>query len=228
MRLTADISEQEQQRWQQWATEHDTLIYWQYPRDKQADVVKQGLRRYDIEQLTLHYHPQDFIQINAKMNEKMVAQALQWLAPNKDDVILDLFCGVGNFSLPLAKPAKTVVGVEVQAAMVAAGQHNAQINKLENLKFIGADLTQKVGPDISSLGVSKVLLDPPRAGAYEFLPTLVKLNPQHILYVSCDGATLARDAEYLAEYGYRITKASMMDMFPQTAHVECMLLFERF
>ncbi|NCP64213.1 MAG: 23S rRNA (uracil(1939)-C(5))-methyltransferase RlmD [Paraglaciecola sp.] len=227
MRLTADISAQEQQRWQHWATEHDTLIYWQYPRDKQADATKHGLRSYTIEGFSLHFHPQDFIQINAKMNEKMVAQALQWLAPNKDDVILDLFCGVGNFSLPLAKQAKTVVGVEIQESMVAAGKQNAQLNNLNNLKFIAADLTQKVGSEISALGVSKVMIDPPRAGAYEFLPTLVALNPQQILYVSCDGATLARDAEYLAEYDYRITKACMMDMFPQTAHLECMLLFER-
>lgn len=149
----------------------------------------------------------------------------EWLAPNQNDIILDLFCGVGNFSLPLAQHAKQVVGVEVQTSMVKSGQANAAANGLNNLSFIAADLTQQTSKNITSLGVTKVLIDPPRAGAFEFLPTLVKLKPKYILYLSCDAATLARDAQHLVENRYKVQRGGMMDMFPQTAHLETMLLF---
>ncbi|MEP1869554.1 MAG: 23S rRNA (uracil(1939)-C(5))-methyltransferase RlmD, partial [Paraglaciecola sp.] len=112
-------------------------------------------------------------------------------------------------------------------SMVAAGTNNAKANGLDNLSFIAADLTQATNKDIGSLGVTKILLDPPRAGAFEFLPSIVKLKPKSILYVSCDAATLARDAEYLLDKGYRVKCGAMMDMFPQTAHLETILLFSR-
>lgn len=224
LRLTANIETSTHIKWQQWAEQQGVELYWQYAQDKRAVIPEQNMRYYQLDDLKLAYHPQDFIQVNTPMNEKMVKQALAWLAPTVDDVILDLFCGVGNFSLPLAKRAKKIVAVEVQASMVEAGQANAKANHLDNLSFIAADLTQTANKDITSLGVTKVLLDPPRAGAFEFLPTLVKLKPKHILYVSCDAATLARDAEYLLEQGYQVQRAGMMDMFPQTAHLETMLL----
>jgi 23S rRNA (uracil1939-C5)-methyltransferase len=224
-RLTANISADEQSIWQDWALQHSLQWYWQQADEPRALVEPQDSRHYQVDGLTLNYHPQDFIQVNRAMNEKMLAQAIEWLAPNNDDVILDLFCGVGNFSLPLAKYAKQVVGVEVQESMVQAAINNAKANNLTNVSFIAADLTKDNVPAVSSLGVTKVLLDPPRAGAYDFLPSLVKLKPKVILYVSCDAATLARDAEFLLEKRYKVERAAMMDMFPQTAHLETMLLF---
>jgi len=227
IRLTANIDDHEQQKWQQWAQQQPLQLYWQHADDNRAIVLQQDMRHYQLNGLTLTYHPQDFIQVNAMMNTKMVAQAMEWLAPNTNDVILDLFCGVGNFSLPLAQHAKQVVGVEVQTSMVDSAQTNATANGLDNLSFIAADLTQPATKNLTSLGVTKVLLDPPRAGAFEFLPTLVKLKPKHILYVSCDAATMARDAQYLLENRYKVQRGSMMDLFPQTAHLESMLLFSR-
>ncbi|MCF2948029.1 23S rRNA (uracil(1939)-C(5))-methyltransferase RlmD [Paraglaciecola aquimarina] len=225
LRLTDNISADVKSKWQDWAELQQLELYWQQAGQDKAEASQQARRFYQIQDFTLSYHPQDFIQVNAAMNAKMVAQAMDWLAPNKDDVVLDLFCGVGNFSLPLAKHAKQVVGVEVQESMVQAGVANAKANQLINLSFVAADLTQATNKDITSLGVTKVLLDPPRAGAFEFLPSLIKLKPKHILYVSCDASTLARDAEYLLENRYKVKKAGMMDMFPQTAHLETMLLF---
>lgn len=226
LRLIKPISAETKALWQQWARENNLVIYWQEPQADKATMA-QHPRRYTVDKLVLHYHPQDFIQVNAGLNKLMIAQAIEWLKPNKDDVILDLFCGVGNFSLPLAQRAKEVIGIEVQSTMVAAGKENAELNKLHNLRFLAADLTQPINKELLKLGVTKVLLDPPRAGAFEFLPTLLKLKPLHIVYVSCDPATLARDAEYLVANRYLVKRISMMDMFPQTSHLESMLLFER-
>jgi 23S rRNA (uracil1939-C5)-methyltransferase len=225
IRLTANINSNDQQQWQQWAEQQLLQLYWQNSDENRANVQLQAMRHYQLNGLTFTYHPQDFIQVNAAMNTKMTAQAIEWLAPNTNDVILDLFCGVGNFSLPLAQHAKQVIGVEVQTSMVESAQANAAANGLDNVSFIAADLTQPASKSITSLGVTKVLLDPPRAGAFEFLPALVKLKPKHILYVSCDVATLARDAQYLVDKRYKVQRGGMMDMFPQTAHLETMLLF---
>ncbi|MDU0354141.1 23S rRNA (uracil(1939)-C(5))-methyltransferase RlmD [Paraglaciecola aquimarina] len=226
-RLTGNVEQGIRTKWSAWAEMQNVELYWQFSGENRANVSQVARRQYQVDDFALRYHPQDFIQVNAAMNAKMVEQAMQWLAPSQDDVILDLFCGVGNFSLPLAKRAKQVVGVEVQESMVKAGQSNAQTNHLSNLSFVAADLTQATNKDITSYGVTKVLLDPPRAGAIEFLPSLVKLKPKQILYVSCDAATLARDAEYLLEKRYKVKRVAMMDMFPQTAHLETMLLFSR-
>jgi 23S rRNA (uracil1939-C5)-methyltransferase len=226
LRLTHNISTEQKSSWQEWAIKQQVALYWQHPGENQAQVDAGQLRHYQLEGLTLAYHPQDFIQVNARMNELMVAQAMEWLAPTKQDVILDLFCGVGNFSLPMAKRAQQVIGVEVQDSMVAAGRKNAQLNNLNNLSFVAADLTKPVASEFAHLGVTKVLLDPPRAGAKEFLDTLIAIKPQQILYVSCDAATLARDAEYLVEQGFKVLRVTIMDMFPQTSHVETMMLLE--
>ena len=225
-RLTAHIAPSLKQNWQTFALQQQVSLYWQEEQQNKAKVADDAMRHYQLEDLRLAYHPQDFIQVNARMNELMVAQAMDWLAPGPDDVVLDLFCGVGNFSLPLAKRASQVIGVEVQESMVAAGRNNARLNKLHNLSFIAADLTQPVASEFANLGVTQVLLDPPRAGAKEFLDTLIALKPQQILYISCDAATLTRDAEYLVEQGFNVVRVSIMDMFPQTSHVESMMLLQ--
>ena len=227
LRLTADLTSNDHALWAESASSHAWDLYLQTPTLDKAKCDEESLRQYTLEGLSIHYHPQDFIQVNKPMNDKMVAQALQWLDLNDQDKVLDLFCGAGNFSLPMAKTAAKVVGVEVQPQMVLNGERNASLNGLENVTFIGADLTQKVTHSELKKGFTKALLDPPRAGAFEFLPSLLKLKIDTILYVSCDAATLARDAEFLVEHGYKVKRVSMMEMFPQTAHVETMMLLQK-
>jgi len=227
LRLTGTLTDIDRSLWTDAALSYGWHLYLQEPTQDKVKCEGDALRQYRVHDMTVHYHPQDFIQVNQPMNDKMVAQALQWLALSEQDKVLDLFCGAGNFSLPMAKVAAKVVGVEVQPQMVINGELNASINGLDNLTFIGADLTQTVRHDELKKGFTKALLDPPRAGAFEFLPSLLKLKINTILYVSCDAATLARDAEFLVAHGYQVKRVSMMEMFPQTAHVETMMLLQK-
>jgi 23S rRNA (uracil1939-C5)-methyltransferase len=226
-RLTSSISAELESTWEKWAEKAQVTLYWQAPKSSKAEVAPEKMRYYDLGDLRLKYHPQDFIQVNAAMNQKMVTQAMDWLSPNKHDVILDLFCGVGNFSLPLAQHAQTVIGVEVQETMVEAARENARLNGFDNLSFVAADLTKPVKNELFKQNITKVLLDPPRAGAFEFLDSIIKIGPMQILYVSCNASTLARDAEYLVAKGYRVLRVGLMDMFPQTSHVETMMLLQK-
>jgi len=176
--------------------------------------------------LTLAFHPQDFTQVNAGINRQMLARALDLLDPQPGDRVLDLFCGLGNFTLPLATRVAEVTGVEGNTAMVARGMENARRNQINNAVFLCADLT--LPPEQHAWlqrGFDKVLLDPPRSGALEVLPAVVAARPQRIVYVSCNPATLARDAALLLENGYRLEAAGAMDMFPHTSHVEAIALF---
>jgi 23S rRNA (uracil1939-C5)-methyltransferase len=226
-RLTSELSAEGQSGWKDWAKKQNAALYWQAPKASRADVSAEEMRYYDLGDLRLKYHPQDFIQVNDSMNQKMVMQAMDWLKPNQQDVIMDLFCGVGNFSLPLAQQAQAVIGVEVQDSMVEAARENARLNGLDNVSFIAADLTKPVKNELLTQQITKVLLDPPRAGAFEFLDSIIKIGPMQILYVSCNASTLARDAEYLVAKGYRVLRVSLMDMFPQTSHVETMMLLQK-
>jgi 23S rRNA (uracil1939-C5)-methyltransferase len=226
-RMTASISESLENNWKAWAKSEGIVLYWQAPKESEASVELASMRYYDLDAMRFYYHPQDFIQVNAMMNQKMVAQAMDWLNPNKDDVILDLFCGVGNFSLPLAKRAQSVIGVEVQETMVQAARENAKLNGLDNASFVAADLTKPMTNGLLKGKITKILLDPPRAGAFEFLDAIIKIKPMQILYVSCNASTLARDAEYLVAKGYRVLRVGLMDMFPQTSHVETMMLLQK-
>lgn len=176
--------------------------------------------------LTLAFHPMDFTQVNAGINRLMLQRALELLALEPTDRVLDLFCGLGNFTLPIARKAQQVIGVEGAAMMVERGTENAQANGITNAVFHCADLTQPPEQHVFlKAGFDKILLDPPRSGAQEVLPALVALQPQRIVYVSCNPATLARDAEILATLGYRLEAAGAMDMFPHTSHVEAIALF---
>lgn len=184
---------------------------------------------YRLESWDLHlaYRPGDFVQVNAGVNEAMVAQALEWLAPQADERVLDLFCGLGNFALPLARQAREVVAVEGVATMVARAADNAASNNLHNTRFFQADLSQPLGAaQWANEGFSAVLLDPPRDGAFEVVRHLASLGAKRLVYVSCNPATLARDTVELIKQGYRLKRAGILDMFPQTAHVEAMALFE--
>ena len=178
---------------------------------------------------SLSFSPTDFLQVNSNVNQKMVAQALNWLALTKDDVVLDLFCGLGNFTLPIAQQAARVVGIEGVQKMVERAKDNAALNNLGNAAFYQADLsaanvTEQVWVTQT---FNKVLLDPARAGAFDCMLFIVKLQPSHIVYVSCDPLTLARDSQLLLENGYRLDKLGLLDMFPQTGHMESMALFVR-
>lgn len=178
--------------------------------------------------LVLRSHPNDFTQVNAGINQTMVRRAVDLLDPQPHERVLDLFCGLGNFTLPLARRAREVVGVEGSEAMAQRGTENAAANGLTNVSFYAHDLTQDARHlPWAQAGFDKVLIDPPRSGAWEVLPHVVSLQPRRIVYVSCNPATLARDAGLLAESGYVLRDAGVMDMFPHTTHVESLAVFER-
>ncbi|WP_373185493.1 23S rRNA (uracil(1939)-C(5))-methyltransferase RlmD [Halopseudomonas sp.] len=177
--------------------------------------------------LQLEFAPGDFIQVNASVNQQMINQALQWLAPQPGERILDLFCGVGNFSLPLARAGALVTGIEGDGEMVARARRNAENNNLHSPHFLQADLSNHLDGHWLADGCDAALLDPPRDGAELLVHKLAQLRVSRILYVSCNPATLARDAGILAAQGYRLEKVGVMDMFAQTAHVEAMALFVR-
>jgi 23S rRNA (uracil1939-C5)-methyltransferase len=180
-------------------------------------------------EIRIDFKPQDFTQVHPSINRLIVGQALRELAVEPQERVLDLFCGLGNFTIPLARQAAYAVGIEGTAEMVTRARENAQRNETVNIEFHVADLFQRV-PDASWLRqpVDKVLLDPPRAGAREILPIVARLNPGRIVYISCNPSTLARDAGILVhDCGYRFVRAGVMDMFPHTSHVESMAVFER-
>ena len=179
--------------------------------------------------LTMPFQLGDFTQINLPLNEIMVARAVRYLDPQPHERIADLFCGLGNFTLPLAKRAAEVVGIEGSAALTQRAVANARANGLPNAQFASADLFTTTPETLAALGrFDKMLLDPPRAGAFAVVQALhAPYLPQRIVYISCNPATFARDAAVLVGKGYRFTTAGMMNLFPQTSHVEAIGVFER-
>ena len=180
----------------------------------------------DGSDLKLAFLPTDFIQVNDSVNQQMVRQALDWLAPLRGLKALELFCGLGNFSLPLAKAGAIVTAVEGERGLVARARENAKANGLD-IRFEQADLfTPDAKVDWLRAKYDAALIDPPRAGAKEVLPFVADAGPARIVYVSCHPGTLARDAAFLVhERGYRLARAGILDMFPHTSHVESMALF---
>ncbi|MDX1572582.1 MAG: 23S rRNA (uracil(1939)-C(5))-methyltransferase RlmD [Methylophaga sp.] len=180
--------------------------------------------------LMLDFAPGDFTQVNAGINQKMIPLAMQLLDLQPSDRLLDLFCGLGNFTLPIALQVKEVVGVEGDASLVDHARRNAEKNQLNNAVFELADLTQTQLADYpwAKAGFNKILLDPPRSGAYEVMGQLAALGAEQIVYVSCNPATLARDAgELVHKHGYQLQAAGIMDMFPHTSHVESIAVFDK-
>lgn len=176
--------------------------------------------------VSLSFTPGNFVQVNGQINKAMVAQAMDWLVPAPDERILDLFCGMGNFSLPLAKMGADVIGVEGVAEMVTQARVNAKANNLDKLTFYHGDLSADLSLEPWMGKIDKLLLDPARAGAFESLQWLKKMKPRKVVYVSCNPASLARDSAVLLERGYRLQQLGLIDMFPQTHHIEAMALFE--
>ena len=228
LRHMAPLSDADMNVLQNFCITHNAQLWLQGEDGPQPVDLTRALG-YRLEQwdLELAYRPGDFVQVNAGVNEAMVAQAIKWLAPQADERILDLFCGLGNFALPLAQKAREVVAVEGVATMVERAAQNAVSNSLHNAVFFQADLSQPlVDATWAKAGFSAVLLDPPRDGAYEVVRKLSGLGAKRLVYVSCNPATLARDTVELIKQGYRLKRAAILDMFPQTAHVEAMALFE--
>jgi 23S rRNA (uracil1939-C5)-methyltransferase len=179
--------------------------------------------------LRLQFAPLDFTQVNPAMNRKMLAQALALLRLEPQDAVLELFCGLGNFTLPLAKTVRQVTAVEGDAGLIVRAKRNAADNGLDNIDYHVANLmeTPLAAPWLSA-HYDKILLDPPRSGALEIIEQLDLSQCQRLLYIACNPATLARDAGILVKNkGLRLVKAGVMDMFPHTAHVESMALFIR-
>ena len=182
----------------------------------------------DEGRVLIEFGPVDFIQVNREINVSMVAAAMERLMPTQDDIVLDLFCGLGNFTLPLARRSKRVVGVEGDAALVAKAAANADRNGIGNAAFFKENLFEptEFGP-WSDDHYDLVLLDPPRAGASALLPRMVQWRPRRVVYISCHPGSLARDAEILVHnQGFKLTCAGVMDMFPHTTHVESIAVFE--
>lgn len=179
--------------------------------------------------IELHFLPTDFTQINPEINRSMIDRALALLEPEAGDAVLDLFCGLGNFTLPVARHVSRITGVEGDGALVERARDNARSNGIANAEFHVANLAKLTGQERwLKTGYDKLLIDPPRSGAVEVIPYIGQLAPARIVYVSCHPGSLARDAGMLvSECGYRFLAAGVMDMFPHTAHVESIALFEK-
>lgn len=180
--------------------------------------------------LKIEFQPSDFTQVNPEINKRMVANAVDYLKLNEDDEVLDLFSGLGNFSLAMARHCRKVTAVEGSLVMVKKARDNATLNNISNAEFIYADLYSEevlAAPWLKKK-YDKILLDPPRSGAAAILPALKKMQAEVIVYVSCHPATLARDAVVLVnDLGYKLTQAGIMNMFPHTGHVESIAVFEK-
>jgi 23S rRNA (uracil1939-C5)-methyltransferase len=185
------------------------------------------LEEFDVK---LDFGPSDFVQVNAAINAGMVARAIELLEVGPADRVLDLYCGLGNFTLPLARRARAVVGVEGEAGLITRARANAQLNGIANAEFVVANLS--VAPDITIPwmrgGFDQVLLDPPRVGAREVLSAVAHLAPRRVVYISCHTGSLARDLGVLThELGFRLRAAGVLDMFPHTTHVESIAVLDR-
>jgi 23S rRNA (uracil1939-C5)-methyltransferase len=199
----------------------DTIV----PLDGEPEVIPTyALPDQDLE---FKFKPAMFTQVNYEINKQMINRVLETLNLNKNDSVLDLFCGLGNFTLPMAKLAGRVVGVEGDLPLVNHAKENARHNNVTNVEFFAADLSKDLSDHFwAKQKYNKIMLDPSRAGASEVLHHLKKWQPEQIVYVSCNPSTLARDAGILVnELGYKLVKAGVMNMFPQTGHVESMALF---
>lgn len=180
-------------------------------------------------ELTFRFLPTDFIQVNADINRQMVSKAIELLSPGSDDNVLDLFCGLGNFTLPIARSGAVVVGIEGDETLVERARKNAAGNAVGGVEFHVANLFADCEDlEWANRKYDAVLLDPPRAGAREILPVIARSEARRVVYVSCNPGTLARDVGILVDqYGFQLEGAGVMDMFPHTAHIESIALLTR-
>lgn len=229
------LSAEDVQKLMQFGEKHHFQIYLQpnapgklqkiWPQDNN-DKLSYSLQSHN---LTMQFHPLDFIQVNGEMNQLMLDRAIELLDLQQNDSVLDLFCGLGNFTLPIARKTQHVTGVEGGHEMVIRAQENAAFNSIKNVEFHAANLAE---PSDSVTWMKKkydkILLDPPRTGAKEIIEFFPKLGAKRIVYVSCNPATLARDAGILVyNQGYKLKKVGVINMFPHTSHIEAVAVFEK-
>ena len=201
----------------------DTIV----PLDGEPEIIPS----YALPDLGIEFkfRPAMFTQVNYEINRQMITRVIDLLALNEDDNVLDLFCGLGNFTLPMAKFAGSVVGIEGDQPLVNHAKENAMHNNINNAEFYAADLSKDISDHPwAQRKYNKILLDPSRAGASDVLHYFKKWQPDLVVYVSCNPSTLARDTGIMVnDLGYQLIKAGVMDMFPQTGHVESMVVFKR-
>ncbi len=233
LRHIRDLPDGDQDKLLSFAQRHQLHLYLQdNNQDIQCLYAPDGdeMLYYGLpdQNLKLAFQPSDFTQVNWPLNRKMVAQSLEWLNIKKTDRVLDLFCGLGNFSLAIASKAAEVTGVEGSAGAVTRAGENALLNHLSNCEFFQADLSGSlVNKSWAQKHYDALVLDPPRTGAQEIIKELAATLPPRVLYISCNPATLARDAGLLKRAGFQLQRFGVMDMFPQTTHIESMALFTR-
>ncbi|MBF7683604.1 23S rRNA (uracil(1939)-C(5))-methyltransferase RlmD [Acinetobacter sp. B5B] len=236
VRHTAALQTSDVQQLKQFA-QHKTWQLYLQPKDSssvhridQKAPMRLSYHLTDFN-LELGFSPTDFTQVNDGVNQQMIKLACKLLNLQAGERVLDLFCGLGNFSLPLAQHVGEhgcVVAVEGSENMVARGQENAKRNHIKNIEFYAQDLTQDFSKQPwAKQAFDALLIDPPRTGAEQVMQYIAHFSAQRIVYVSCDPATLARDAGILAQKGYALKKAGVMDMFTHTSHVESITLFEK-
>lgn len=192
------------------------------PLDDKVDLLY-SLPEHNID---INFLASDFTQVNFALNRKMIKLALSLLELKQNDNIIDFFCGIGNFTLAISMYVNEVVGIELDSGLINRAKLNAKCNNIKNAYFYQADLSKDVNLDfLKNKKYNKVLIDPARTGAQEIIEILPKLAIERIVYVSCNPKTLARDSYKLITMGYELVKAGIMDMFPQTAHIESIALF---
>ena len=239
MRVMAPLSEQDLATLRAFEAEHGLRLYLQpagLDSVRRLDPGPQGRPEEDslhyrlpAFDLTLDFNPTDFIQVNGAINQALVSRAVELLDPAPGSAVLDLYCGLGNFTLALARKAGRVVGVEGDRELVRRGGENAQRNGIANAEFHMADLMAPLPSSARWLDSQYpyILLDPPRAGAQEMLPTVARLAPERVLYISCHPGSLARDIGLMVhEHGFKLRAAGVLDMFPHTTHVESLAVLE--
>jgi len=228
VRQLIKLSAKDKSIWLDYAEQHDWQVFIDNGKDVLPLTKVKPLNYHINENIELTFTTDNFIQVNHDVNKLMVQQAVDWLTLTHSDNVLDLFCGLGNFTLPIAAIAAGVIGIEGIDSMVAQAGGNAKSNGIDNCQFYQANLNSAwQRQPWAQQTFNKALIDPARAGAYEALEQLVKLNINQLLYVSCDPSTLARDSALLISQGYKITKIALVDMFSQTKHIETMVLFTR-
>jgi 23S rRNA (uracil1939-C5)-methyltransferase len=235
IRHLAPLTEEDHQQFQQFEEKHPVIFYLQ-PGNTQTihrlnsdATLEQQQYRLEKHQIDILFNAADFIQVNKPINEQLIDLALELLNLQPDETVLDLFCGLGNFTLPLARHAKTVIGVEGDEAMVARAKKNAAHNHIDNTQFYACNLFEDFRTQPwTQQTIDALLIDPPRSGAQNVVAQIDALSPKRIVYVSCNPATFARDlGELVHQQGYRLRKVGVLDMFPHTAHVESIALLER-
>jgi 23S rRNA (uracil1939-C5)-methyltransferase len=245
LRHLEPLGEGDLRRLSEFATEHAVQWWLQpkgpatvHPLDAQDCELSYRLPEFGI---TMRFKPTDFTQVNHQINRTLVARAISLLDPQPDERVIDWFCGLGNFTLPIATRAREVLGVEGSEALVARSRENAKLNGLATrVSFAASNLFEIEATSLAALGAAeKWLVDPPREGAFALVKALVELAadesaqgacrlPNRIVYVSCNPATLARDAGLLVhQAGYVLSAAGAVNMFPHTAHVESIAVFDR-